>query len=128
MALTIDAAPDRVWHALTAGRREWWPEMVFDATPGAALVETWVVNGATCQATGTVVKVQQPHVLAFEWTERQWRGALAVSIRHTADGDKGTRVTVEERGFTKIAAPVALASEHEEGWGYHLNQLREAIH
>lgn len=126
VALTIGAAPERIWHALTAGRSAWWPEMVFDAMPGATLVETWVENGTAFQATGTVVTVQAPHLLEFEWSEPEWQGNLTVSIRVTAD-DHGTRVVVEERGFTSITVPTALVSEHEAGWAYHLNQLRKAV-
>ena len=127
VTLTISATPERVWHALTAGRSAWWPEMVFEAAPGAKLLETWVEGDTTFQANGTVLTVEAPHLLAFEWSEPGWSGSLSVDIRVTAVDSQTTAVTVEERGFASITAPASLAAEHREGWSYHLNQLREAI-
>lgn len=100
--------------------------MVFEAIPGAKLVETWVEHGQTFQATGTITTVQAPHLLEFEWSEPEWQGSLNVTI-HIISAGGGAEVTVTESGFTSITAPAALASEHEAGWGFHLNQLRGTV-
>ena len=122
---TIETTVERVWHALTVGRSVWWPEMVFDATPGASLVETWVEDGETYRATGTITTVDAPRLLAFEWSEPAWRGSLTVRI-HLSPLKHGTEVSIAEEGFTRIQAPSTLATEHEAGWRYHLERLRDA--
>lgn len=125
VALTIETTVARVWHALTVDRSAWWPEMVFDAIPSATLLETWVEDGETFQATGTVTTIDAPRLLAFEWSEPAWRGSLTVRIR-LAPVEHGTEVSITEDGFTRIQAPSTLAIEHEAGWRYHLERLRGA--
>lgn len=125
VALTIDATLGRVWHALTVDRSRWWPEMVFDAVPGASLIETWVEGGETFQASGTITTIDAPRLLAFEWSEPAWQGNLTVRV-HLAPVERGTEVSIAEEGFTRIQAPSTLASDHEAGWLYHLERLRDA--
>ncbi len=125
VALTVDATIERVWRALTVGRSAWWPDMVFDAVPGASLFETWVEDGETFQASGTITTVDAPHLLEFQWSEPGLRGRLTVCVR-LAPVEDGTEVSIAEEGFASIQAPGSLAADHEAGWLYHLERLREA--
>lgn len=125
VTLRIEAAQGRVWRALTVDRSRWWPEMVFDAVVGASLVETWVEDGEVLQASGTITTVDAPRLLAFEWSEPAWQGNLTVRVR-LAPVTQGTEVSITEEGFASIQAQSSLASEHEEGWLYHLERLRDA--
>lgn len=125
VALTIDATPERVWRALTVDRSTWWPEMMFDAVPGASLIETWDEDGQTFQASGRITAIDAPRLLAFEWSEPAWRASLMVHVR-LAPVERGTVVSVAEGGFSRIQAPSTLARDHEAGWRYHLERLRDA--
>jgi len=125
-SLTIEAFPDKVWRILTTDRSAWWPEMEFDAAPGAPLVETWVENGVSLQAQGAVTAAEPPHLLAFQWTEPSWTRDLTVRVRLVAVGEN-TEVTITEQGFVSAGTPPTLPSQHEAGWRHHLQELRKAV-
>jgi uncharacterized protein YndB with AHSA1/START domain len=119
----IGADADRVWRFLTTERDAWWPDMRFEAVVGAPLVETWIEDGQQRTATGEVAQCEPPRVLAFRWSEASWRHPLDVVISLRTEPDV-TVVTITETGFATASTPVALPDEHEEGWRYHLEQMK----
>lgn len=99
--------------------------MVVGAVSGASLVETWVEDGETFQASGTITTIDAARLLAFEWSEPAWQGNLTVRV-HLAPVERGTEVSIAEEGFTRVQAPSTLASDHEAGWLHHLERRRDA--
>lgn len=121
----IDATPEVVWRFLTLERSSWWPDLRFDPVVGSPLVETWIEDGRPMSASGAVIRCEEPHLLAFTWTEPTWADPLDVEIRLVAV-ERSTAVTLTEAGFLGALTSSALPAEHEDGWRYHLARLKRA--
>ena len=98
-----------VWRSLTDKHMQWWPDMQFDAVPGAPLHETWAEDGVEYHATGHVVEVQDRAVFTFEWSEPSWPSPLLVRFELRQIGC-GTQISVWECGSTESHA-VTLCSQ-----------------
>lgn len=126
LSVTLRATPARVWHALTDGRASWWPDLRFEATPGAPLTETWHDDaGSPQEANGTVTLVEPGRLLSFVWQELGWRGALRVTF-HLSKAQEGTQLHLTESGFLQLDGADTLRDEHTFGWMYHLGRLGQA--
>jgi uncharacterized protein YndB with AHSA1/START domain len=114
--VTVDAAPEVVWDALTASDElEAWfgAEAEMDLRVGGAIRFRWP-DGT--ERRGLVVDVDRPHRLAFRWRElRTSATGLAVTdatvVTFTLEAEEnGTRVTVtESRGVQAADPPLAMA-------------------
>lgn len=84
--MEIEAHVEVVWRLLTAERGAWWPEMRFESIVGSPLVETWTEDGDQADATGRVTRCDEPHLLAFRWTEQRRGDPLEVEIELVGRG------------------------------------------
>jgi uncharacterized protein YndB with AHSA1/START domain len=114
--VTVDAAPDVVWDALTdPGELAAWfgAEAEVDLRVGGAIRFRWP-DGA--ERRGLVVDVDPPHRLAFRWRElRNSASGLAIAdatvVAFALEADEQrTHVTVtESRGVLAADPPLAMA-------------------
>lgn len=118
----IGAEPAVVWRSLTVRRHQWWPDMHFDAVPGAPVREEWIEHGEPRSATGVVTECRTDVALGFEWQQAEWEAPLHVAFSLVPDAH-GTLVRVHETGFSALAVGGVLLDEHLEGWRFHLVNL-----
>jgi uncharacterized protein YndB with AHSA1/START domain len=124
-SIVIRARADDVWRALTAGRKDWWPDLEFDSVVGAVVRETWDEDDGQHSAIGSVSEVVPKRVIAFEWSEADWPHPLEVRIV-LDDHDDLTEVTVVETGFDALVDHPELRHAHEDSWHFHLGNLADA--
>lgn len=121
----VPAPRTAVWQAFAEADRfnAWfWPPRlgpltVLDFRQGG----TWRVS---CDLDGMVVggtygEIRDREVLEFSW---QWDGeplVTEVTLRLDDDGDRGTILTVDHRGFLDAHR----RAEHEQGWNDCLDRL-----
>lgn len=114
--VTVEAAPDAVWDALTDARdlAAWFgAEVEVDLRVGGAVRFRWP-DGT--ERRGLVVDLDPPRRLAFRWRELRTTpsgpaAGDATVVTFTLDGDeRRTRVTVtESRGLLAVDPPLAMA-------------------
>jgi uncharacterized protein YndB with AHSA1/START domain len=128
----VAAPPARVWEVLT--RPEHLPRWFgaetaeIDLRPGGALVMVWAEHGT---GHARIERVDEPALFSFRWAiEPGVQPApgeeTLVEFTLTPDGD-GTRLRVEESGFSKLDRPADKQEWHRErnvdGW----RQVLEAL-
>jgi uncharacterized protein YndB with AHSA1/START domain len=113
----------RVWRAVTepAELAAWLADADVDLRPGGRVQLRWLNsgdNGEQAVATGTVVRVQEPHLVEYD---TDIHGVLRFEL--AADGDAATRLT-----FTVVHPNL---DEHLDlvrpGWHVHLEHLDAAL-
>jgi uncharacterized protein YndB with AHSA1/START domain len=123
----VDRSPSEAFDLFTAGIGRWWPleegysfdgsrakEIHLEAVPDGRFYERFV-DGDELQV-GRVLDCDPPHRIVFTWKDPDWRGETEVEVWFRADGDR-TRVTVEHRGFERLAeAGDAAARQFGSGW------------
>jgi uncharacterized protein YndB with AHSA1/START domain len=118
-SITLDAAPEEVWDAITDESllREWLaPDVAFEASEGGE-VECRFEDGEVRR--GEVFLVEEAERLAFTWT-RAGRGESRVELIVDAVAD-GARLTVVETATSPLG-PRAAA-----GWSLRLEGLRRCL-
>jgi uncharacterized protein YndB with AHSA1/START domain len=119
----IHAPVEHVWSIVTEPEHiaGWLSDSAeIDLRPGGELLLKWDRHGT---ASGTVERVEPPHLFAFRWEtpepDRDPTGNVTlVEFQLRADGD-GTLLRVVESGF----ADEELAARHVNGWGSFLDGL-----
>lgn len=125
---TIEAAPERVWSALTdqADRDQWWPGVTLERCPGGQLTELWTDHDGTVRRTqGRVRALEGNAVLVFEWADEGWPAPTVVEILLRRSATSATLVTVRESGWEHLPEGGRLVAEHRAGWRMHLEHLRQ---
>ena len=123
--MLVNAPVATVWAALTSSRSEWWPGLIFEPMVGSPVIEKWVEDGALKKALGMITAVQLQSLIIFKWGQPTWGDTMEVEIRLNPENEEATNVLVTETGFDKIDAAEVLPEDHEAGWRYHLEQLRD---
>jgi uncharacterized protein YndB with AHSA1/START domain len=130
----IDAPVEVVWSIVTEpghiGR--WFSDSAeVDLRPGGEVVLRWDQLGT---ASGTVERVEQPHLFSFRWVPPEPDRDLSahegnfmlVEFQLRAEGE-GTLLRVVESGFTGLDGTeqqnAELAARHVNGWGGFLARL-----
>ncbi len=116
---TLDAAPERVWTALTtaAGLMSWLaPEASIDPRPGGEVRLTFDEENLV---TGTITEFDPPRGLAHTWTIN---GDVESTVRYTlAPSGEGTELTLVHTGL-----PDEMCGGYTPGWHAYLVRL-EAV-
>ena len=130
----IDAPVEAVWSVVTEPEHigRWLSDSAeVDLRPGGELKLKWAAIGT---ASGTVERVEPPHVFAFRWVTpepdrepgAQGGYSTLVEFELRAEGE-GTLLRVVESGFAELAgseqANAELAARHVGGWGGFLDKL-----
>ena len=130
----IDAPVEVVWSIVTQQEHigRWFSDSAkIDLRPGGELVLRWDQHGT---ATGTVERVERPHLFSFRWvTPEPDRDPSAgdgyftlVEFLLRTQGE-GTLLRVVESGFASLAGTeqdnADLAARHVSGWGAFVDQL-----
>lgn len=121
--LELDAAPERVWRALTdpAELAAWFPDRVDDLEGGE---EGWFVWDAHGRYAMRVVEADPPRRLVWNWARKAETALDAgptTTVEWTLEGlpSGGTRLHLRESGFT---TPEARA-DNDAGWDHELGEL-----
>ena len=125
----IDAAPERVFRAITEEVSAWW------GSPESYQVTEWQSelrvggrwksvgkgsDGTPFSVSGEYLEIEAPSTLKMTW-EAPWDGGNVTTVRYQLDAiDGGTRVTLWHEGF---AGRVASCADHEKGWATVLGWL-----
>lgn len=125
---TVKASPDRVWDALVdpAECARWWPGLTFEAVSGGALQERWSEAGVEYVAHGTIREVVPNQLLRFTWSEASWEAPTTVTVT-LRPARSATLVRISEEGLAQLTQGGEVAREHEPGWRWHLDQLRDHV-
>lgn len=130
----IHAPLEVAWSIVTAPEHvsRWLSDSAeIDLRPGGELVLRWDRHGT---ASGTVERVEQPHLFAFRWVTPEpdrdpnadEENATLVELLLRADGDD-TAVRVVESGFASADGTdqekADLVAGHVSGWATFLDQL-----
>lgn len=136
--IEIDAAPDRVWRALTAADElSAWFQVTIEGeiAPGR---EVWMTSMHP-QHKGVrfrvrIVEMRPPHHFAWEWHpgavdpgvdySREPRTTVSFTLEPSG---RGTRLTVSETGFDAIALArrARVYKDNTQGWTEVLVWLRQ---
>jgi uncharacterized protein YndB with AHSA1/START domain len=141
-SIFIQAPPQRVWEVFLAG--SWWPRShsVLDSgSPQKSVtVEPHVggrwyeigEDGSHCDW-GNVLACEPPRRLVLTWMlngnfERDPNSVTEVEVTFTEENG-GTQVTLEHRGFDRIATGAKLreAVDSDHGWGTIIGGLAQAL-
>jgi len=125
--MTFDAAPERVWRALTDPEElgVWFPDRVedLDGTP-----DGWFVWDAHGRFAMRVVEAHPPRRLVWTWARKPETAldagpttTVEWTLEPTSSG--GTRLRLRESGF---ATPEARA-DNDSGWDHELGELAEHL-
>jgi len=125
---TVKASPARVWDALAdpAARAQWWPGMTFEPVSGGSLREQWSEAGLDYVAHGTVREVEPEQLLRFTWSDASWEAPTTVTVT-LQPALSATLVRITEQGLAQLSQGSEVAREHEAGWRWHLDRLREHV-
>ena len=129
-ATRVVPAPLRdVWDAVVSAdrRQQWWPGFDFEARIGGEIDEAWRDDDGTVHHTrGTILRVDDPANLEFEWIDEGWKAPAVVSIQ-LIEEPQGTRGTVRESGLAEVSDEPGLLEEHQQGWELHLRGLADYL-
>lgn len=75
-------------------------------------------------AHGNIRDLVPNELLRFTWSDASWEAPTTVTIT-LHQTDSGTLVRVTEEGLAQLSQGTEVAREHEAGWRWHLDQLRE---
>lgn len=125
--MEFDAAPDRVWRALTDGDElaSWFPDAAFDLAPNANGAFVWEKYGSYAVR---VERFEPPSVLAWRWahkpdTDIDVDASTLVEFTLQARDDGGTILELRETGFATEAA----RQDNVNGWKHELAELAELL-
>lgn len=123
----IEAKPSRVWSSLVdpdALARWFGPHMTLDARPEGGFREIWHDGDREIITSGRIVSFEDGRRLAMTWADADWSAQTNVEIRVEPRG-AGTCVFLVHAGWERLgdAGPELMAA-HQEGWRYHLANLR----
>jgi uncharacterized protein YndB with AHSA1/START domain len=135
--IEIDAAPDRVWRALTTAEElSAWFQVTIEGTiaPGAEVWMTSVLPEHRGQRfLVRFLEMTRPHRLSWEWHPgeidpavdyaREPRTTVTFALEPSG---RGTRLTVSETGFDRIALArrAKVHQDNAQGWTEVLVWLR----
>jgi uncharacterized protein YndB with AHSA1/START domain len=136
-SIVINASAERVWSVLTEpGFLGSWfgngEPVTIDLRPGGLLVFDHGVHGSI---PARIQTVEPPRVLSWRWSqgaageEPTQANATLVEFTLTSEGTSGgTRLTLIESGFSRLAIPVDAATDRHRAnslnWPGKLDQLR----
>ena len=114
LSFTVDCPVDHAFTVWTARISTWWPaDHTVSADPGLRIVLEPRVGGRIFERTaagtehewGEVTVWEPPRRLGYRWHLRRDRAdATEVEITFTANGDAGTLVEIEHRGWERLGA------------------------
>jgi uncharacterized protein YndB with AHSA1/START domain/uncharacterized protein YciI len=141
-SIFVQAAPQRTWEVFLAG--SWWPRSHSVLASGSPQISVTVEprvggrwyetgeDGSQCDW-GNVLACDPPRRLVLTWMlngnfERDPDSITEVEVTF-AEEDGGTLVTLEHRGFDKIATGEQLrkAVDSDHGWGTIIGGLAKAL-
>jgi len=131
----IDAAPERVWHVVTAPEhlRTWLgPIAVIELHEGGAVVFPGDESCGAERFEGAVEVVDAPRRLAFRWQENGWVEGGSTRVELVLEPTSGgTRLRVVESGFASLDVPNELRQAYLDqiggGWRMLLDRIAEAV-
>lgn len=134
--IVIEAAPERVWEAITAAEHlgRWFGDAgaEVDLRPGGRIVLHWKEHG---EYYARVEKVEAPRLFAARWarpkeTEPEPGNSTLIEFFLEPAGT-GTRLRVVESGFLELdATPEEIAGyveDNTDGWRQELDELRAYV-
>lgn len=127
-AASVDGIAE-VWRALTVNRSQWWPGLMFEATPGGVVHEDWEDDGQRGTASGVVREVSVGELISFAWKDDHHDESLPlIEVTWTlSENSTGVELELTESGFASYPDSAALFNEHIEGWAFHLSNLRSFL-
>lgn len=131
--VTIAAAPDKVWAAVTR------PELIsqwFGDTAQLDRLEAGAEGTFGFEGYGTILvrieEVDAPHSIAYRWGNDNGAPTEHLDLDkstvfrftlETLDGGAATRLTVVESGFDRVGDPAAAMESNRGGWNSELDEL-----
>lgn len=123
----VACTPEHAFATWTSRIDTWWPaDHTVTVEPDLQIVLQGEVGGRIFERTadgsehawGEVTAWDPPHRLAYLWHLRRDRAdATEVEIRFTANGDVGTRVQIEHRGWERLGTSGDVWRERNAaGW------------
>jgi uncharacterized protein YndB with AHSA1/START domain len=133
----VDRAPEQTFELWTAETSSWWPTShTVSARVGVEVIIEPGVGGRIYERTpegdehdwGQLTRWEPPHRIAYLWHLRQDRAdATEVEITFAADGDDGTEVSIEHRGWERLGALGAeRRQQNQRGWDSLLPRFQAA--
>lgn len=124
----FDAAPERVWRALTDGNElaQWFPDAAaFDMSPGVDGAFVWEKHGSYA---ARVEAFEPPTYLAWRWvrdpnTDIDTAVTTLVEFRLHARDEGGTILDLRESGFERDED----RESNVGGWKHELGELVEFL-
>ena len=128
MEISIDAAPERVWRALTEQIGAWWPNEFYaggnagsrdfhiEAHPGGRMFESWDDGGGVLWGTVVTVKAaQQLQVLGAIFPN--WGGPVqSYATWDLEAAEDGTLLKFDEHMLGNVSA--AGLEDKDKGWTF----------
>lgn len=120
----VAASPSRVWEALIRPGLWWSDGVTLEPRIGGQFFEPWSDGGIDHRTSGTITRMEPPHLLAMSLEDEDWDFETAVTINITARGD-GSLVSLRHSGWKTApeAERVQLVADHRSGWTRHLENL-----
>jgi hypothetical protein len=136
LSFAVDCAADHAFEVWTSCIGVWWPpDHTVSGDPDAVVIEGHV-GGRIFERTrdgaehdwGVVTEWDPPRGLTFTWhLGRVADEATEVALRFVADGDAHTLVTIEHRGWERLAQFGDIRERTRDNWGYVVGRFADAI-
>ncbi|MEO6503542.1 MAG: SRPBCC domain-containing protein [Jatrophihabitantaceae bacterium] len=130
--VVVPAPPETAFALFTAHIGSWWPvanHSVFGAGSTVALEGDQLVErlGAQRSVWAEVLSIDPPNSLELSWHPGQDASrATELSVRFT-DLDGSTKVSLEHRGWHRLADPQGSRNEYEAGWPLVLDAFQRRL-
>jgi uncharacterized protein YndB with AHSA1/START domain len=134
----VHCPPRLAFEVWTTRIASWWPkshtvsgesdvEVVLEARAGGRIYERSSSGGE--HEWGEVTAFEPPDRLAYLWHIRRDRAdATQVEITFSAQGEAGTRVRIEHRGWERLGADAeSWRDRNNAAWGSLLSEYRRAV-
>ena len=131
--VTIAAAPDKVWAAVTR------PELIAQWFGNVAQLDRLEVGAEGefgFEGYGRfpvrIEELDAPHTIAYRWGNENATPTAALDLAHSTvfrftleplEGGTATRLTVVESGFDHLDNPTAAMEDNRGGWDSELDEL-----
>lgn len=136
LSYEVDCAADHAFEVWTSRIGVWWPlDHTMSGDPDAIVLEGQVggriferARDGTEHEWGVVTDWDPPRGLTFTWhLGRPADEATEVAVRFTGDDDTHTLVTIEHRGWERLAKLGDVRERTRDNWGSVVGRFADAI-